>query len=260
MVAVIGGEARLNIGEWNQKVDGKMGRVGMVSVVTMLMLFSWPEMAIAAQSSVNIENIAARPHGVSPSTSTAQLAAAIRRGVGEQSWVVLSATRGTIVAKLNRRSHEAIVTVGYDNVNFWIDYKDSVNLNYSPDAKCTAARTKPYSALQVYCRGGNQGFRSPGRSRGGRWRLVPKGPVIHPNYNRWVADLATGLATTEVAGVNELPSRTAPGKSTGRSLRKGSNDGPSVAPRLEALKALEVKGLISKSEASQARLRILEDL
>ena len=59
-----------------------------------------------------------------------------------------------------RRTHEAVVTIGYDELNFWIDYKDSKNLNYNPKDLI--------------------------RKRKGDRRVVTKGPRIHPNYNRWL--------------------------------------------------------------------------
>ena len=89
---------------------------------------------------------------------------AITAAAEDQGWRVIGEAPGVVTAILVRRTHEAVVTIGYDELNFWIDYKDSKNLNYNPkDLMKTKER---------------------------RANTVTKGPRIHPNYNRWVAELA----------------------------------------------------------------------
>ena len=79
-----------------------------------------------------IENIPPWPHLAPVGTSPDRLVAAITAAAEDQGWRVIGEAPGVVTAILVRRSHEAVITIGYDELNFWIDYKDSKNLNYNP--------------------------------------------------------------------------------------------------------------------------------
>ena len=130
----------------------------------LFVLLLEPTIATAAQRSKTIENIPPWPHLAPVGTSPERLVADITAAAADQGWRVIGEAPGVVTAILMRRTHEAVVTIGYDELNFWIDYKDSKNLNYSPKDRMGSARDKR--------------------------RIVTKGPRIHPNYNRWVAELA----------------------------------------------------------------------
>jgi hypothetical protein len=124
-----------------------------------------PNIATAAQISKTIENIAPRPHLAPAGTSSEQVVAAIILATGDKGWRIVGEAPGVVTASiLVRGNHEAVVTIGYDETRFWIDYKDSKNLNYNPKDRLARAR--------------------------GERRVITKGPRIHPNYNLWVAELA----------------------------------------------------------------------
>ncbi len=123
-----------------------------------------PAIATAARSSKTIENISPRLHLAPVGTSVEQRVAAITAAAQDKGWRVVDEAPGIVTVILLRRSHEAVVTIGYDKLNFWIDYKDSVNLNYNPKDLI--------------------------RKHRGKSRVVTTGPRIHPNYNIWVAALA----------------------------------------------------------------------
>jgi hypothetical protein len=134
----------------------------------LFVLLLAPLNATAAQRSKTVENIPPRYHFAPVGTSPDRLGAAITAAAEDQGWRVIGEAPGEVTAILVRRTHEAVVTIGYDELNFWIDYKDSKNLNY--DAKDRKRRTK-------------------GQPRG-----TTKAPRIHPNYNIWVAELADQIA------------------------------------------------------------------
>ncbi len=129
------------------------------SAVLFVLLLA-PVIVTAAQKSETIENMAPWPHLAPIGTSPDRIVASIAAAAEDQGWRVIGETPGVVTAILVRRTHEAVVTIGYDELNFWIEYTDSKNLNY--DAKDRVRRKK----------------------------VVTKGPRIHPSYNRWVAELA----------------------------------------------------------------------
>ena len=137
--------------------------------------------ATAAQRSQTVENIPPRLHFAPVGTSPDQLVAAITNAAEDQGWRIIEADPGELTAILVRRTHEAVVTIGYDDLNIWIDYKDSKNLNY--DAKQRKKRTKGQPLGDV------------------------KAPRIHPNYNIWVAELADliVLRTQHPPKLSDLP-------------------------------------------------------
>ena len=110
------------------------------------------------------------------------LNAAIRIAVDQEGWVVEAVTPGMIIASLRVRSHKAVVTIGFDESNFWIDYLDSTNLKYRSDEYVQHL---------------------------GSWL---NGPVIHGNYNLWVKLLAKSIAIyarnpTETNSTYTVPSK-----------------------------------------------------
>ncbi len=128
-----------------------------------------PAIATAAQRSATIENILPRPHFAPTKASPEQLVAAIRVAAEEQGWRIIGKSPSVMTAVLVRRSHEAVVTIGYDESSFWVDYKDSKNLNYNPKDRMGVGKNR-------------------------RNVVITKGPRIHPNYNLWVAELANQIA------------------------------------------------------------------
>ena len=137
------------------------------AVLFVLLLAS--AIATAAQRITTIENIPPRPHFAPAEASPEQLVAAIRVAAEEQGWRIIGNAPGVVTAVLVRRSHEAVVTIGYDESSFWIDYKDSKNLNYNPKDRMGVGKNR-------------------------RGVVITKGPRIHPNYNLWVAELANQIS------------------------------------------------------------------
>ena len=64
--------------------------------------------------------------------SFGQLVAAITAAAVHKGWRIIEEAPGVVTAVLLIRSHEAVVTIGYDESSFWVDFKDSTNLNYNP--------------------------------------------------------------------------------------------------------------------------------
>jgi len=170
-----------------------------------------PAIATAAKSSKTVENISPRFHLAPVGTSAAQRVAAITAAAQDEGWRVVDEAPSIVTVILLRRSHEAVVTIGYDELNFWIDYKDSKNLNYNP--KDLTGRV------------------------GSRRSIVTKGPRIHPNYNRWVAELADQIALQ----MQKPPERT------------------SVSPTLIAdeLDKLRQRGVLTQREFDEQKSRLL---
>jgi hypothetical protein len=180
----------------------------------LLALLLAPVIATAAQRSKTIENIPPWPHLAPVGTSPDRLVAAITAAAEYQGWRVIGEDPGVVTAILMRRTHEAVVTIGYDELNFWIDYKDSKNLNYNPKDLM-------------------------GRRKGER-RIVTKGPRIHPNYNRWVAELADQIT---------LQMQKPP---------KPSNTSPLlIADELDKLEKLRQRGVLTQGEFDQQKARLL---
>lgn len=83
---------------------------------------------------------------------------AILRALPQRGWQVESEEQKRLVAVLHIRSHVARVLISYDPQTVWIQYVDSVNLDF---------------------RVGADGTR-----------------YIHPNYNRWVENLARDIQSS----------------------------------------------------------------
>ena len=136
-----------------------------------------------AAATVTIRNISPTAHLAPAGTSLADLAAAIKLAADELDWRVVTEAPGVITAALLvRQRHEAVVTIGYDELNYWIDYQDSDNLDYSPDDL---------------------------NKRGKLGKFV-KGPRIHRNYNVWVDRLAERIAIRTRAPPRANLANTAP--------------------------------------------------
>jgi hypothetical protein len=184
----------------------------------LFVLLLAPAIATAAQPSKTIENIPPWPHRAPVGTSPDRLVAAITAAAEDQGWRVIAEEPGVVTAILVRRTHEAVVTIGYDELNFWIDYKDSKNLNYNPKDRI--------------------------RKRKGDRRVISKGPRIHPNYNRWVAELADQI---------ELQMQNPP-----KPKPKPSNALPlPIADELDKLDELRQRGVLTQREFDQHKARLL---
>lgn len=121
-----------------------------------------------------------------------------------------------MLASLHVRSHEATVIIRFDESNFWIDYQDSVNLDYNQN-----------------------GLRKT------RTRREIKGPRIHRNYNLWVERLAKRIAIqTKTPPKADLIDRAQPGNLI------------FIADELEKLDALRERGVLSQKEFDQQKAKL----
>ncbi len=180
----------------------------------LFVLVLMPEIATAAQKSKTIENIPPWPHLAPVGTSPDRIVAAIIAAAEGQGWRVIGEAPGVVTAILVRRTHEAVIMIGYDELNFWIDYKDSKNLNYNP-----------------------KDLMEPGRDKR---HIATKGPRIHPNYNRWVAELADQI----VLRMQDSP--------------KPSNALPLlIADELDKLDKLRQSGVLTQREFDQQKAKLL---
>ena len=112
-----------------------------------------------------LKNIRPTPHGAPADTPLPNISEAIKSAARELGWRVTDETPGALQVSLSLRSHEANVEIGYDAVSFWIEYRDSVNLNFHLDGLKATKRRKKI-----------------------------KGPRIHKNYNGWVTRLAERIS------------------------------------------------------------------
>lgn len=87
----------------------------------------------SASAQVLIRNIPPTLHQAPAGTPLADLAAAIRLAVNEEGWVITEEATGVALASLHVRTHIAMVTIGFDESHYWIEYRDSVNLGYNLD-------------------------------------------------------------------------------------------------------------------------------
>jgi len=134
--------------------------------VALLSFAILPAVATAAKPSVTLENITNAPHGAAPDASLEDIQRWIEASAARQSWSVVRSDPGRAILRLDIRSHTAIVDVTYDEIDFSIAYRDSINLNYSEKGKTRFVNKR---------------------------RIEIPGPRIHRNYNRWVRDLASAI-------------------------------------------------------------------
>ncbi len=176
-----------------------------------------PPSAVAAAPSVKLRNIPASPHFAPTGTPLPDLAAALALAVTDEGWIVTSEARGVIRATLYIRSHEAIVNIGFDETNFWIDYQDSINLNYNPNGL-----------------------------KGTRTRRATEGPRIHRNYNVWVGQLAKRIL---------IRMKIAP--KADRSDTVVPLNPLLIAEEIEKLDGLRKRGVLSQREFDEHKAKLL---
>ncbi len=186
--------------------------------LTILLMLSGVCVPIA-KASTTLRNIPPTRHFAPAGTAPVDLAEAIKFAVSEQGWRVVAEAPGIIQASLHVRTHDAVVNIGFDESNFWIEYQSSVNLDYNPNGRR--------------------------KTRTARMRAV-KGPRIHRNYNIWVHDLATRIAARMKVPPQANVSRSGP--SDGLIL---------IADELEKLDALRERGVLSQEEFDQQKARLL---
>ena len=97
---------------------------------------------------------------------------AIQDAAKTRGWTLATNPSGKIIATLNVRTHMIMVEISYSPEKYSMTYKDSSNMKYAPNAQ-TDSRIN--SANTGYVRDGYNG------------------PVIHPNYNRWVQELKDAI-------------------------------------------------------------------
>ena len=195
-----------------------------ILVACLLLL---PQLA-AARVGVTIKNIAPTPHHVEPGATRDEIATAIEAAANTVNWTMLKRTEeGELELSLTvRNRHVAIVKVGFDETDFWIDYHASTHLNYNP---------KPTVQWRNHKR-----FEIPG-------------PRIHPNYNLWVAELAKTIAT-EAEFLVGVPKKWK--ELTDPAPPKSAPLG--VADRIEALSRRLSEGEISQEEFDEGTARLLD--
>ena len=173
--------------------------------------------ANAVLASETIRNIPRTPHFASPTTPIESIAAAIKLAAGDYQWRILEEQEGELLASVFvRQKHRATVRIGFDEASYWIDYVDSENLDFSPNDRRLVTS----------------------KNRG----VVIKGPRIHRNYNRWVANLARQIEVRMQAPpeVDIQPSPTF-----------------SVADEIEKLDDLKQRGVLSSEEFNELKKGIL---
>jgi hypothetical protein len=171
----------------------------------------------SSEASATIQNIPPTPHLAPGGTSLADLAAAIRAAAGERGWRITDESPGLMHATLVVRTHRANIVIGFDESNFWIEYRDSLNLDYNPDD-----------------------LKKLKNRRG------VKGPRIHKNYNLWVDRLAESIVINAEFPPKSNPTDAAP---AGSQLL--------VADELEKLDALRERGVLTQEEFDQQKAKLL---
>jgi hypothetical protein len=172
----------------------------------------------AAGGSATIRNIPPTRHFAPVGTSSADLAAAIKLAMIKVNWRVEGEAPGAIKAAVIIRAHYAVVVIGYDEVNYWIDYVDSTNLDYNPND-----------------------LKLP-RNRG----IRVKGPRIHENYNVWVSQLSKEIVIQARTPPKANPDCTA-----------SSRNPILIAEELEKLDALRERGILTQEEFDQQKEKLL---
>lgn len=194
----------------------KLSRLGkLVAGIALVVTFhASPAFAIQA----TLRNIPRTPHTAVMGSSLEQIQSAIESAVQLRGWRVDSSSPGKIRASIwVRHKHHAVVDIGFDELDFWIDYVSSENLDYDPtDRRPTQAR---------------------GRGM--------KGPRIHKNYNGWVELLAREIPLVVHNPPPPQKQRTSP---TGV---------PLIADELEKLHSLVERGVLSPEEFDAQKKKLL---
>jgi hypothetical protein len=169
-----------------------------------------------------LKNIERTPHFAPTNSSPASLVRAIEHAGKLVGWSVEEENeQGVLLSTVVRMKHQATVFVGFDETYFWVDYVDSMNLNYSRNDRKI--------------------------NRGGHRKETVKGPVIHPNYNIWVATLAEEIRQS----MRFPPAAT-------ESQAASNQSGHLVADELEKLDALRQKGILTDEEFDLLKAKILD--
>jgi hypothetical protein len=195
------------------------------SRITTPMLFLMLSFVCAqgAGASQAIRNVPPTPHYAPAHTPAADVGAAIKLAAEDQGWEIAHEEPGVLQVLLQIRRHTSMVTIRYDETNYSIDYKDSINLNYNPNDS-------------VKYRAGN----SYNRKRS----AVVKGPRIHRNYNIWVDRLKRRIEYRA-----KKPPKAKPMKKTEIPVF--------VADELEKLAALLKQGVLTQDEFDAQKAKLL---
>ena len=189
-----------------------------VAAVAVVMMFG-----LAAGNAVwseTIRNILPTAHGAPADASLEEISRAIEQAAAELQWYGGSASAESIVVSTTvRQKHRATVMIGFDSVNFWIDYRSSSNLDY------TSSDRKMWSKDQKF--------------------VVTKGPRIHKNYNVWVQDLANHIAMrTRLLLADQRSQSPSPSPAL-------------IADELEKLDQLRARGVLTQEEFDAQKAKLL---
>ena len=189
-----------------------------VAAVAVVMMFGLA--AGNAAGSETIRNIPPTAHGAPADASLEEISRAIEQAAAELQWYGGSASAESIVVSTTvRQKHRATVMIGFDSVNFWIDYRSSSNLDY------TSSDRKMWSKDQKF--------------------VVTKGPRIHKNYNVWVQDLANHIAMrTRLLLADQRSQSPSPSPAL-------------IADELEKLDQLRARGVLTQEEFDAQKAKLL---
>lgn len=202
-------------------MPGRLVRSSLVASLLMVLLVG---PGVAARPSVTLENIASSPHHAPEGASLGEIGQWIAVGASRGGWVLMKQEPGRMTLRLEVRRHVAMVDVTYDETDFSIAYRDSINLNYSEKGKARFVNKR---------------------------RIEIPGPRIHRNYNRWVNELADEI---RISLVN--PPRL-------RDLRDSPPEAPSqpfaasLADEIERLAGQRDRGLLTDEEFEKAKAKLL---
>ena len=200
------------------KYKQALWRLARIAVTAALFCIA----AGAAQGSRanTLQNIERTPHFSPKDSSPASLVRAIELAGNSAGWSLEEESEQGVLLSTVVRRHRASVFVGFDETYFWIEYVDSINLNHSPNDRTI--------------------------NRGGRKKELVRGPVIHPNYNIWVATLAEQIRMAMRFPPDAKESQAASTQSI--SL---------VADELEKLDALRQKGILTDEEFDSLKEKLV---
>lgn len=189
--------------------------------IAAAVLLSWGVAGLAFGSET-IRNIPPAAHGAPAGSTLDAIAQAIEQAAGERQWYGGIERAGLTVVSTTIRTHRATVEIGFDEWNFWINYRDSSNLDYDP------------KDLTRFEAGG-----------AARKIVVKKGPRIHGNYNLWVQDLAAHMASRIRTIITD---------------EQGRDDQPSavlIADELDKLDQLRQRGVLTQAEFDAQKAKLL---
>ncbi len=187
-----------------------------ISVLIPILMFFVLAPTLGAASST-IRNIAPTHHFAPAGTPLATISAAIKLAANAHGWIITQETPGTMLATLRIRTHKAIVTIGFDESNYWIEYRDSTNLDYNPNDR---KKTRTMRAI--------------------------KGPRIHRNYNIWIAQLAESIMDYA-----RYPPKSFPTTDT------NCENLLLIADELGKLDALRERGVLTREEFNRQKAKLL---